>query len=764
MSGRSGRWLVCAVPAILFACGGDEGSGDESVAGGGHAGEVSEQAGTDTSQGGSGEEPPSCDPGTTRACTGASQCDGLQSCRSDGSGFGACQCQDETGGAAGETGVGGRSVGGTASGGRSNGGTAGRGVGGAAASGGRGGAGDGGSVSGGAAGSPQAGTPGDGGALLAGMAGDLGAGGTFGGTAGTAPSQGGGTAGDMSVGGQGQAGAAGSLGTECSGSDQRPCYLGGLLGDCSQGTQRCTAQGEYQESCSIAPAEQDSCQPGHDEDCDGTPNEGCPCDEGALQACGPSANLGICRRGVSTCTDGQWGPCEDAVYPGLRDCTSTEDRDCDGQPDNTHESCRCQLGETVDCEAHEGFDGVGVCRAGTSSCELPGDGSSSSFGACEDAVGPTREVCAEDGLDEDCDGQVNEAESCDRVPCRTISAGVFHTCAVMDDDTVRCWGINTSHLLGNSQVPEEGSTTPVVATSLVNVEHVEAGTWNNCVVYRDGGAHCWGYDGQEDDWNISSGVDFHPEGVLLADVQPSVDHTCSLSTTDGVYCWGSGEDGRLGQSTPLYDQSEPSGVRFATSHTGTATAIGIGTAFGCMLMDEQTVWCWGDNSTGACGTGSGLDEEVNVTQVTAIDDAVAIAVGSWHACVLHADSTVSCWGNNETGQLGDGTRDDQPTPTTVLGLTGVTQLSAGGDVTCAVMLDKTVQCWGKLPGVYTGEYELNPVPIDGLENVEVLSCGSSHCCVVESDGSAWCWGLNGDGQLGNGSTENTPTPVRVAFP
>ena len=105
----------------------------------------------------------------------------------------------------------------------------------------------------------------------------------------------------------------------------------------------------------------DSCEPGDDADCDGTPNEGCPCVEGEKQPCGPASEIGICVAGVSTCNpNGTWGTCEGAVYAQERDCTSSDDNDCDGFPDNTLDDvCMCTIGDKRDCETHPGQDDVG---------------------------------------------------------------------------------------------------------------------------------------------------------------------------------------------------------------------------------------------------------------------------------------------------------------------------------------------------------------------------------------------------------------------
>lgn len=160
---------------------------------------------------------------------------------------------------------------------------------------------------------------------------------------------------------------------------------------------------------SVGPQEADSCATaGDDANCDGTNNGGCPCVDGETQTCGPGTENGICQFGTQTCEQGNFGACIGAVFPAARNCSSLEDNDCDGRPDNTIDNvCTCTVGTTQACDEHPGLDGIGRCRAGQRQCVLADNAASSSFGACTGSVGPLAQDSCARGNDDDCDGVSN---------------------------------------------------------------------------------------------------------------------------------------------------------------------------------------------------------------------------------------------------------------------------------------------------------------------------------------------------------------------
>jgi hypothetical protein len=182
------------------------------------------------------------------------------------------------------------------------------------------------------------------------------------------------------------------------------------IGPCRAGERKCVLSSDRQRSdwgpCTgaVAPLVKDSCIVlGDDSNCNGTPNGDCTCVEGAVVACGPPADVGICRRGTSTCVNGKPGDCLHPVYKQARDCTSPNDNDCNGQADNLETAfCKCEIGKKQDCGTHP-QDGTGQCTQGSQLCIAGPNNTTSAFGDCLGSVGPVARDCTSP-KDNDCNG------------------------------------------------------------------------------------------------------------------------------------------------------------------------------------------------------------------------------------------------------------------------------------------------------------------------------------------------------------------------
>lgn len=201
-----------------------------------------------------------------------------------------------------------------------------------------------------------------------------------------------------------------------------------------------------------------------------------------------------------------------------------------------------------------------------------------------------------------------------------------------------------------------------------------------------------------------------------------------------------------------------------------AKAVGAGHGDTCELMNGGGVKCWGWNFAGQLGDETTMDRLKPVRVLGVANDVQAIAVGGAHNCALTKAGGVMCWGNNGSGQLGDGTTGNSATPLRVVGLTsGVKAIAAGGAHTCALLVGGAVKCWGSnvtgqlgIGASGPGTGSTTPVQVSGLSSgVAAIAAGPLHTCAVVAGGAVKCWGSNSDGELGNGTKDLAASPVNV---
>jgi alpha-tubulin suppressor-like RCC1 family protein len=259
----------------------------------------------------------------------------------------------------------------------------------------------------------------------------------------------------------------------------------------------------------------------------------------------------------------------------------------------------------------------------------------------------------------------------------------------------------------------------------------------------------------------------HPVTVLDLDQVSEVSlgqyFSCALRLDGTVVCWGYNNQGQTGDGS-----TSEIALPHAVPGLANVIAVGAGGAHVCAILADRTVACWGSNLAGQLGPGETADARATPVAVPGLSGVVALAAGGSHTCALLANQHVACWGDDQWGQLGVAAPSDAvgiPTPTLVSGLDHVVGIAAGGMYTCALLADGTVSCWGEGDTGQLGDGKADsrpsPAPVSGLSSVAQIALGDSQSCARLTDGTVRCWGANESGQVGAGFVAFHPTPVRV---
>lgn len=237
-------------------------------------------------------------------------------------------------------------------------------------------------------------------------------------------------------------------------------------------------------------------------------------------------------------------------------------------------------------------------------------------------------------------------------------------------------------------------------------------------------------------------------------------HTCALLNTGAVKCWGSNSDGQLGDGTttnrltPVTVSGLGSGV----------SAIAVGANHSCAVLNTGAVKCWGNNQYGKLGDGTKTSSSVPI-DVSGLSSGVsAITAGANHTCALLRSGGVKCWG--DAGKTGDGSGLERVTPVDVSGLTsGVRSIAAGFYHTCALLKNGTVKCWGSADRGATGDGGGGDAPGSAISNlspgVVAIAAGERHNCALLSTGAVKCWGWNDLRQV-KPTAGDVSTPIDIS--
>ncbi len=439
-------------------------------------------------------------------------------------------------------------------------------------------------------------------------------------------------------------------------------------------------------------------------------------------------------------------------------------------------------------------------------------------GTCSKTDAPLGTACNIDG-GALCDGK----GKCVPVAPAEVTVGSLHSCVRFNNGKVKCWGANNGGQLGLGDNKNRGANAADMGAALPYVDlgtgrtalAIRAGDAHTCALLDDHNVKCWGANdkgqlGQGD--TMTRGDKANQMGDNLKPIDLGQGHTakavaagpysatsCAILDDNSLKCWGNNGQGELGQgdtttrgdkANQLGDNLKP--IALGTGRTAVAVQVDsvFGASFVCALLDDKSLKCWGNNKEGNLGLGDTNNRGDKANQMgdalKAIDlgtghHAVGLG-GSFASCVVLEDASAKCWGRNGEGELGHGDMTnigDKPNQlgdslkATDLG-TGRTALAlaAGGGVSCAFLDDKSFKCWGyngagqdtcsgKLgqgDNVNRGDKpnqmgdNLKPIDLGTGRTARGAGLGQCHSCALLDDNSVKCWGSNGEGELGLGDT------------
>ncbi len=317
------------------------------------------------------------------------------------------------------------------------------------------------------------------------------------------------------------------------------------------------------------------------------------------------------------------------------------------------------------------------------------------------------------------------------------SAGFYHSCAIVLNDKAYCWGSNNNGQLGN------GSTTSSRVPVAVNMSGVLA-------------------------------------GKTIKQISVGEYHTCAVASDDKAYCWGSNNNGQLGNGSTTSSRV-PVAVNMSGVLAGkTIKQISVEFSTNCVVASDNKTYCWGGNSNGQLGndslTNSNIPVAVNTSGVLAGKTIKQVNTGGFHTCALAISSKMYCWGLNVNGRLGSSLTSvlsKVPVAVNMSGLLAgkiIKQMSVGYSSNCVVASDNKVYCWGGNNNgqLGNGSTANSRVPVavnmSGVlagKTIKQISAGGDHSCVIASDDKLYCWGFNSNGELGNNSSVSSSVPVAV---
>jgi len=377
-------------------------------------------------------------------------------------------------------------------------------------------------------------------------------------------------------------------------------------------------------------------------------------------------------------------------------------------------------------------------------------------------------------------GQLGSGTASSILPIQTVginggiavSAGYYSTYALKNDGSVLSWGLNSSGQIGDGF--NQNQANPGQVLNLGGIEAVAGSGYHTLAIKNDGTLWSWGHNAFGQLGDGSSFTRSAPVKVTGSFLSGNVlwavaggYHSLALKSDGTFWDWGYNYYGELGDGTNN-QQNSPHQI---PALNGLITSGACGLYHSIILENDGTVWTFGSNSNGQLGNGSTSNSNVPI-QLTGTGFQLggvfnAVAAGQLTSFAIRNDGTVWAWGQNNYGQLGDGTTIQRTSPVQVTGLSGtVTEIASGNYHTLALKSNGTVWAWGynvfgQLGNGITSNSSV-PVPVNGLTGIVAIAAGQYHSIALKNDNTVWVWGLNGNGQLGDGTYTSRSLPERLS--
>ncbi|UXR64272.1 hypothetical protein EZJ49_14485 [Bdellovibrio bacteriovorus] len=357
---------------------------------------------------------------------------------------------------------------------------------------------------------------------------------------------------------------------------------------------------------------------------------------------------------------------------------------------------------------------------------------------------------------------------------KKVSVGMGFTCFIDSSDKVRCLGKNDEATSG--QAVSAPVATPTLYASVTKAIDVATGNRMACAIDDVAGTRtvkCWGKTindvaGSATATSITDIpndiISLTVNGSILADVR----HACGLTESGDVYCWGSNYRSRRGAASGSVGWTTANKVTLPVK----AVKVQAGTDSTCALGEDDSLYCWGAGLPSTSNVNEYLESYIPLKLDNFNENVTDFQLTELVSCAITVSSRIKCWGVNKLGELGNGIAGDawrtvafNPAQT----FDKYLQVATGVYSTCAIRANKTVTCWGQNDEGQLGNNSRNPISrphytLAGLTNVKKIVGRNQHYCALTESGSVYCWGYNLSGQLGNNATAGTPEAARVIVP